>query len=81
MIVPLVRCWNEVLLKINQICIKETKIYVSSNQYFLIYLIYFLFKDNCFTEFCYLLSNLNMNQHESPLLLKLRPISLPILPL
>ena len=25
-------------------------------------LIYFLLKDNCFTEFCHFLSNLNMNQ-------------------
>ena len=25
------------------------------------FLIYFLLKDNCFTEFCYFLSNLNMN--------------------
>ena len=29
---------------------------------FLFFLIYFLLKDNCFTEFCCFLSNLNMNQ-------------------
>ena len=29
------------------------------NYYFLIY---FLLKDNCFTEFCCFVSNLNMNQ-------------------
>ena len=37
-------------------------------------------KDNCFTEFCCLLSNLNMNQPQVdmyPLLLNLPPISLP----
>ena len=27
-----------------------------------IFFIYFLLKDNCFTEFCCFLSNLNMNQ-------------------
>ena len=30
--------------------------------YLFLKLIYFLLKDNCFTEFCCLLSNLNMNQ-------------------
>ena len=30
--------------------------------FFLLSLIYFLLKDNCFTEFCCFLSNLNMNQ-------------------
>jgi len=33
-----------------------------SNVSAFIFLIYFLLKDNCFTEFCYFLSNLNMNQ-------------------
>ena len=28
----------------------------------LFFLLYFLLKNNCFTEFCYFLSNLNMNQ-------------------
>ena len=31
-------------------------------QFYFFLLIYFLLKDNCFTEFCCFLSNLNMNQ-------------------
>ena len=47
-------------------------------------IIYFLLKDNCFTEFCCFLSNLNMNPTIGtyiPFLLKLPPVSLPIPPL
>ena len=49
--------------------------------YFLFLNLFYLLKDNCFTEFCCFLSNLNMNQTwytYSPSLLNLPPISCPI---
>ena len=51
-----------------------------SFSFFFYYL--FLLKDNCFTEFCCFLSNLNMNQPQVYLypLLSETPISLPIPP-
>ena len=59
------------------------KLYVQGRNSFFLFI--FLLRDNCFTEFCCLLSNLNMNQPkiytDIPSLLNLLLISLPILPL